>query len=62
MIQGKEFVLKLLAEIENMCVTELLFQPNGTSPQVDLYTLKDNLNRKETGYYFVIEQLQLLDD
>ena len=47
MAEWKEFVLKVLAETENMCATELLFQLDGRLPRVDLYTLKDNPNRKE---------------
>ena len=62
MAEWKELVLKLLAEVENMCAVELLFQPNGQLPQVDLYALKDNPNRKEAGYYFATERPELLDD
>jgi len=62
MAEWKEFVLKLLAEVENMCAVELLFQPDGRLPQVDLYALKDNPNRKEAEYYFAKEQPELLDD
>jgi len=62
MEEWKEFVLKLLAEAENMCAVELLFQQDGRLPQVDLYSLRDNPNRKEAGYYFAIEQPELLDD
>ena len=62
MEEWKEFVLKLLAETENMCATELLFQSDGCLPRVDLYALKDNPNRKEAGHYFAIEQPELLDD
>ena len=56
MAEWKEFVLKLLAEAENICTVELLFQPDGHLPQVDLYALKDNPNRKEAEYYFAKEQ------
>src|SRR5947207_1329006 len=55
-------LLKLLDEVENMCAVELLFQTNGQLPQVDLYALKDNPNRKEAGYYFATERPELLDD
>src|SRR5437667_12713437 len=57
-----EFVLKLLDEAENICAVELLFQQDGRLPQVDLCSLRDNPNRKEAGYYFAIEQPELLDD
>src|SRR5437667_3748402 len=62
MEEWKEFVLKLLAEAENICAVELLFQQDGRLPQVDLCSLRDNPNRKEAGYYFAIEQPELLDD
>ena len=62
MAEWKEFVLKLLAEAENMCAVELLFQSDGHLPQVDPYTLKDNPNRKEAEYYFGLEQPEILED
>src|SRR5437667_21349 len=62
MAEWKEFVLKLLAEVENMCAVELLFRPDGRLPQVDLYALKDNTNWKEAEHYFAKEQPELLDD
>jgi len=62
MVEWKEFVVRLVGTVEHMCATDLLFRPDGTLPLIDLYSLKDNPNRKESGYYFALQEPTMLDD
>ena len=62
MKEWKEFIHRLLQRTEEMCAKELLFTPDGTLPQINLYSLKDNPGRKEAGYYFAMERPSMLDD
>ena len=62
MIEWKAFILRLIDTTEDMCAKELLFRPDGTLPQVNLYSLKDNPNRKEAGHYFAMQQPMILDN
>jgi hypothetical protein len=52
----KSFVLDLLEEAEVMLANQLLFQGNGTLPDVNIWEVRDDHRQSKMGYYFASER------
>jgi hypothetical protein len=48
----KDFVLDLISEAESSLAKNLLFLLDGRLPDVNLWEIEDDLERKDRGYYF----------
>ena len=52
----KKFVHELVDMAEEMMSKHLLFQEDGRIPETDLNAIIDNPDKRDTGYYFVMEE------
>jgi hypothetical protein len=56
------FVSDLLEILENMMSEKLLFRNDKKLPAIDLYSIIDNSNNHEAGFYFPLVERNALAD